>query len=202
MNLTGPPFVMCQARYSGLLLLPVILDHALETICGEFRIICEVDPGSCVKRYYIYFFFLSWPRYPPPILSKSGLCNIKDWRKENFIKIWSSFKEHRKKSLKIVQTTECQSIIGSWTKSFRQEFITKVKKTIKEKHLASCEVGQRILACWDPFFLMHSIVSAISRLWVLSGLSYLLCKVVIPTFMGCPDDVRSFPFWGEFGGPR
>ena len=48
MNLIGPLFVKCWAKYPEHLLLPVILDHAFETIC-------EVGPRSCVKRYFFFF---------------------------------------------------------------------------------------------------------------------------------------------------
>ena len=72
-ELDKSPFVKCWARYPEHLLLPMILNHAFETICETFGTICEMGPGSCVKRY---LFFLSWPRYPPSILSKFGLCNI------------------------------------------------------------------------------------------------------------------------------
>ena len=65
-ELDRSPFVKCWARYPEHLLLPVILDHAFETIC-------QVGPGSCVKKY---LFLLSWPKYPPSILSKFGLCDI------------------------------------------------------------------------------------------------------------------------------
>ena len=41
-------FLKCWTRYPKQLLLPVILDHAFETIC-------EAGPGSCVERYLFIF---------------------------------------------------------------------------------------------------------------------------------------------------
>ena len=167
---------MPSARLSilGTLLLLVILDHALEISCRVFEIICEMDLGSCVKRYiyiYIYFFF---------VLTQISFLNFvqtwtlqylgfKGWRKQ---KISLKYDHHLRNIGKVIKDSTDHRV-SFYHRFLNKRIHNKSKEMIKEKHLVSCEVGKRILACWDPFFLMHGTVSAISHLWVLSGLSHI-----------------------------
>ena len=68
----------------------------LKLSVGYFEIICEVDPRSCVKRHT--FYFCLDPDILPQFCPNLDFAILKIQRlkeKENFIKIWSSFKDHR-----------------------------------------------------------------------------------------------------------
>ena len=69
----------------------------LKLSVGYFEIICEMDPRVYVKRYT--FSFCLDPNILPQFCPNLDFEIFKIQRlkeKENFIKIWSSFKEHKK----------------------------------------------------------------------------------------------------------
>ena len=122
-----PFFVKCWARYLEHLLFardprPCIWNYlwGIWTICKAFKTICEVDPGSCVKRYLFIFSFVlaqisSLNSVQTWTLQYLGL---KGWRKKDFIEL--KYDYHLRNIGKVIKDSKDHRV------SFYHGFLNKI----------------------------------------------------------------------------